>query len=86
MGKAVPRPALVAKITAEREKSLGELRDIEGDAQTRAVMRADLEPTAVAGLHLAMVHGCSMFELGTSSIGVEVLRQIYTDALFALIF
>lgn len=86
VGEAVARPALAAKIAAEREKSLGELRDIVSDAQARGLMRADLDPTAVASLHLAMVHGCSMFEVGTSSVGVDVLRQVYMDALFALIF
>lgn len=86
VGEAVVRPALAAKIAVERDKSLGELSDIVADAQARGLMRADLDPTAVAGFHFAMVHGCSMFELGSSSIDVDVLRQVYTDALFALIF
>jgi len=85
LGEAVARPALAAKIAAEREKSLGELRDIVADAQARGLMRADLDPAAVAGLHLAMVHGCSLFELGASSVDVDVLRQVYLEALFALI-
>ena len=85
LGEAVARPALAAKIASEREKSLGELRDIVADAQARGLMRADLDPAAVAGLHLAMVHGCSLFELGASSVDVDVLRQVYLEALFALI-
>lgn len=85
LGEAVARPALAAKIAAEREESLGELRDIVADAQARGLMRADLDPAAVAGLHLAMVHGCSLFELGASSVDVDVLRQVYLEALFALI-
>ncbi|MFM7744190.1 MAG: hypothetical protein ACKO8T_00820, partial [Actinomycetota bacterium] len=64
----------------------GELRDIVANAQAQGLMRADLDLAAVAGVHLAMVHGCSMFDLGASSVGVDVLRQVYVDALFALIF
>ena len=86
VGEAVARPELAAKIAVERDAALEELRAIVADAQARGLMKADLDPLAVAGFHLAMVHGYSMFELGVCSVDVAMFNDIYRQALFALIF
>ena len=86
VGEAVARPELAAKIAVERDKALGELRDIIADAQSRGLMRRDVDPQAVAALHLAMVHGYSLFELGDRPFDLRAFNKVYLEALFALIF
>ncbi len=86
VGEAVARPELAAKITVERDEALEELRAIIADAQARGLMKTDLDPTAVAGLHLAMVHGYSMLELGERAVDATTFNDMYARALFALIF
>jgi AcrR family transcriptional regulator len=86
VGEAIARPELAAKIAAERDEVLGELRAIIADAQARGLMKKGLDPAVVAGLHLSMVHGHSIFELGERSIDAAVFRDMYAQALFALIF
>ena len=86
VGEAVARPELAAKIAVERDEALEELRAIIADAQARGLMKKDLDPTAVAGFHLAMVHGYSLFELGVRSVDVNAFNDVYARALFALIF
>ena len=86
VGEAVARPELALKIALERDETLEELRAIVADAQARGLMKRDLDPTAVAGFHLSMVHGYSMFELGVCSVDVKAFNDVYSRALFALIF
>lgn len=86
VGEAVARPELATMIAVQRDESLKELREIIVDAQSRGLMRTDLDPTAVAGFHLAMVHGYSMFELGERSVDIDAFNDVYRKALFALIF
>lgn len=86
VGEAVARPELATMIAVQRDESLKELREIIVDAQSRGLMRADLDSTAVAGFHLAMVHGYSMFELGERSVDIDAFNDVYRKALFALIF
>jgi AcrR family transcriptional regulator len=86
VGEAVARPELAAKIAVERDGALDELRAIISDAQARGLMRKDLDPKAVAGLHLAMVHGYSMLELGERAVETSAFNDVYARALFALIF
>lgn len=86
VGEAVARPELAAKIAVERDLALHELRAIIVDAQSRGLMKADLDPTAVSGFHLAMVHGYAMFELGARSVDIDAFNDVYKRALFSLIF
>lgn len=86
VGEAVARPELASKIAVERDESLEELRAIIADAQARGLMKKDLDPKAVAGFHLAMVHGYSMLELGERAVDAPSFNDVYARALFALIF
>jgi len=86
VGEAVARPELAAKIAVERDEALEELRAIIADAQARGLMNKDLDAKAVAGLHLAMVHGYSMLELGERAVDALAFIDVYSRALFALIF
>ncbi|MBU3704810.1 MAG: TetR family transcriptional regulator [Ilumatobacteraceae bacterium] len=86
VGEAVARPELAAKIGIKRDEALSELRDIIVDAQSRGLMKADLDASSVAAFHLAMVHGYSLFEVGGRSLDLDAFNAVYKQALFALIF
>lgn len=86
VGEAVVRPELAAKIAAQRDLALEELRAIIADAQVRGLMKADLDPTATAAFHFAMVHGYSLFELSKQPVDMANFNEIYKRALFGLIF
>ena len=86
VGEAVARPSLATKIAEQRDKALHTLRDVVGDAQSRGLMRTDVDAEAVAAFHLAMVHGYSMFELGERTIDFSAFNETYRRALFCLIF
>lgn len=85
-GEAVARPELAEKIGIKRDEALSELRDIVVDAQSRGLMKADLDAASVAAFHLAMVHGYSLFEVGGRSLDLDAFNAVYKQALFALIF
>ena len=86
VGEAVARPALAAMIAVERDVVLDQLADVIADAQARGLMKKNLDPAAVAALHLAMVHGYSLFELGHRSVDLSVFNNVYRQALFGLVF
>ncbi|MBU6240733.1 MAG: TetR family transcriptional regulator C-terminal domain-containing protein [Acidobacteria bacterium] len=86
MGEAVARPELAEKIGIKRDEALSDLRDIIVDAQSRGLMKADLDASSVAAFHLAMVHGYSLFEVGGRSLNLDAFNAVYKQALFALIF
>lgn len=86
VGEAVARPELAEKIGIKRDEALSELRDIIVDAQSRGLMKADLDASSVAAFHLAMVHGYSLFEVGGRSLDLDAFNAVYKQALFALIF
>ena len=86
VGEAVARPELAAKIASERDEALKQLSAIVADAQTRGLMKADLDPMVVSAFHMSMVHGYSLFELGGESFDMASFKALYLEALFALIF
>lgn len=86
VGEAVSRPELAAKIAAERDANLRFFSEILVDAQSRGLMKADLDPTLAAAFHMSMVHGYSLFELGGESLDMRAFNRVYQEALFGLIF
>lgn len=86
VGVAASRPSLAARIAERRNEVLEILASVVIDAQNRGLMRADIDPLAVAALHLSVIHGYSLWELGDETISPGRFVGAYRDALFALMF
>jgi AcrR family transcriptional regulator len=86
VGEAANRPSLAEKIAVERDAAVHTLGNIIIDAQSRGLMRADVDPFVVASFHNAVVHGYSVFEVGNRSLDMNAFVELYRCALFGLIF
>lgn len=86
VGEAAIRPSLAEKIAVERDAAVHALSNIIIDAQSRGLMRTDVDPFVVAAFHNAVVHGYSVFEVGNHSLDMNAFVELYRRALFGLIF
>jgi AcrR family transcriptional regulator len=86
VGEAANRPPLAQKIAVERDAAVHALSNIIIDAQSRGLMRSDVDPFVVAAFHNAVVHGYSVFEVGNRSLDMAAFVELYRRALFGLIF
>lgn len=86
IGASVARPGLEARIAERRNEVLEVLVAIVVDAQTRGLMRPDVDARSVAAFHLSVIHGYSLWELGDESIAAGCFVETYRNALFSLIF
>jgi len=86
IGTASDHPALAARIAANRDEVCRQLAGAISAAQQRGLVRADADPLSVATLHLSLVHGLSLWELGDTSIDADLVKSVLRASLFASMF
>ena len=86
IGTAADHPTLATRISADRDDVCRRLADVLAGAQQRGLMRADANPMSLATLHLSLVHGLSMWELGEGGIDLDSVKGLFRAVLLSMMF
>ena len=86
IGTASVHPPLARRIAESRDAVRKSLVDVMGRARARGLLRKDADPAAIATVHLSLIHGYSIWELGEETIDRSFITDAHRAVLLSLMF